>query len=171
MDGTNQAFIPVGKKEDDMFDELFIIMTTLEETKLEENTKMPERTLPLHGAVYITYMLNGHPGPRYEMFHMEPLEFITLCCELRICGHTWDVTVEEAIAIFVLIVGHCQGQRVESDRFQHSTETINRHFKTVMRALQRLGKTYIRVRHRNGVHPHLQGNPKYYPWFKVCVTF
>jgi hypothetical protein len=37
--------------------------------------------------------------------------------------------VEESVAIFLMIIGHSQGQRVASDRFQHSTETINRHLK------------------------------------------
>jgi hypothetical protein len=71
------------------------------------------------------------------------------------------------VAIFLVVIGHSQGQRVASDRFQHSTETINRHIKTVLGAVGHLARIYIRVRHRTGVHPHVSGDPKYYPWFKV----
>ncbi|RVW82916.1 L10-interacting MYB domain-containing protein [Vitis vinifera] len=39
------------------------------------------------------------------------------------------VTVEEAVAMFLLIVGHNVRMRVVADRFQHSTETVARHFK------------------------------------------
>ncbi|RVX17484.1 hypothetical protein CK203_003860 [Vitis vinifera] len=34
------------------------------------------------------------------------------------------VTVEEAVAMFLLIVGHNVRMRVVADRFQHSTETV-----------------------------------------------
>jgi hypothetical protein len=80
---------------------------------------------------------------------------------------TRNVEVEESVAIFLVVIGHSQGQRVASDRFQHSTETINRHIKTVLGAVGRLARIYIRVRHRTGVHSHVSGDPKYYPWFKV----
>jgi hypothetical protein len=75
--------------------------------------------------------------------------------------------VEESVAIFLMIIGHSQGQRVASDRFQHSTETINRHLKMVPGAVGRLAIIYIKVQHRTVVHSHVSGDPKYYPWFKV----
>ena len=84
---------------------------------------------------------------------------------------TRALSVEESLAIFYLIVGHQQGIRVTVDRFQHSTETISRHFKRVMRALCNLGKTIIRPRQVDEVHPYIQGNPKYFPWFEVCLYF
>ena len=51
--------------------------------------------------------------------------------------------VEEAIAMFLLIVGHNVRMRVVVNRFQHSTETIAQHFKEVRRALCRLYKILI----------------------------
>jgi hypothetical protein len=57
--------------------------------------------------------------------------------------------------------------RVAADRFQHSTESISRHVKCVMRALCNLGKILIRPREVVGVHPYIQDNPKYFPWFAV----
>ncbi|RVW84884.1 hypothetical protein CK203_039496 [Vitis vinifera] len=53
------------------------------------------------------------------------------------------VTVEEAMTMFLLIVGHNVRMRVVVDCFQHSTETVARHFKEVRRALCRLGKILI----------------------------
>jgi protein involved in sex pheromone biosynthesis len=98
--------------------------------------------------MYITCMLNGNPTPCKEMFRMEPPQFITLCTKLmerQIMRSTRYLDVEESVAIFLMIIGHSHGQRVASDRFQHFTETINRHFKTVLGAVGRLAKIYIRV--------------------------
>jgi putative heme degradation protein len=104
---------------------------------------------------------------------MEPPNFIALCFELRerrLIKSTRNLDVEESVAIFLVLTGHCQEQRIVADRFKHSTETINRHYNKVLKALGHLGKVYIKVRHRTEVHPHVQSNPKYYPWFKVSVV-
>ena len=75
--------------------------------------------------------------------------------------------MEEAFAIFYLIAGHSQGMRVAANWFQHTTETISRHVKCVIMALCNLGKILIRLRQVVGVHPYIQDNPKYFPWFAV----
>jgi hypothetical protein len=53
--------------------------------------------------MYITYMLNGHPVPCFQMFRMEPPDFIALCFELRECQFitsTRNLDVEESVVIF-----------------------------------------------------------------------
>jgi hypothetical protein len=103
------------------------------------------------------------------MFRMEPPNFISLCFELRerqFIKSTRNLDVEESPAIFLLLTGHWHA----ADHFQHSTETINWHYNKVLRAVGHQAKVYIKVRHRTGVHPHVCGNPKYYPWFKVSVV-
>ena len=45
------------------------------------------------------------------------------------------VTVKEAVAMFLLIIGHNVRIKVVADCFQYSIETIARHFKEVRRAL------------------------------------
>ncbi|GLT54419.1 hypothetical protein SLA2020_276190 [Shorea laevis] len=70
-----------------------------------------------------------------------------------------EIMVEESLAFFYLIAGHRQGLRVAANRFQHSTETISRHFKKVMRALCSLSKTIIRPTHIGGVHLYIASNP------------
>jgi hypothetical protein len=171
MDGSNIPFDSMDEDSEEEFDdEINLILVVLDISDDDENTKMPACNLPLRGAMYITCMLNGNPTSFKEMFCMEPLQFITLCTELRerqLMRSTKYLDVEESVAIFLMIVGHSQGQRVASDRFQHSTETINRHFKTVLGAVGRLAMIYIKVQHRTRVHSHVSGDPKYYSWFKV----
>ncbi|KAF5450064.1 hypothetical protein F2P56_030443 [Juglans regia] len=82
---------------------------------------------------------------------------------------TERVSVEESMGMFCLLVGHAQGQRIVGDRFQHSSETINRHVKKVMCALHQLGRIVIRRTDIDGVHPYIAGNPHNYPWFEKCL--
>nr|CAN69600.1 hypothetical protein VITISV_007656 [Vitis vinifera] len=80
------------------------------------------------------------------------------------------VTVEEAVAMFLLIVGHNVRMRVVVDRFQHFIETVARHFKEVRHALCRLGKILICPSNMtNEMSSYVASNPKYFPWFKDCI--
>jgi hypothetical protein len=100
---------------DEFDDELSMILVVLDISEDNENTKMSARNLPLRGAMYITCMLNGNPTLCKEMFRMEPPEFIALCSELRECQLMRSaryLDVEESVAIFLMIIGHSQGQWV-----------------------------------------------------------
>jgi hypothetical protein len=177
MDGSSATeFIFYGNSNlqfDDYewFKEMFLLMVQLQQLTIEsENTnKVPQRTSSLRGHQFIHEILHGHPGTCYELFQMKRDTFVSLCNVLR--GRYLEdsrvVRIEEAVAIFCLIVGHRQGMRVASDRFQHSTKTISRHFKHVMRALCTYGKTIIKPMYTSKVHHYISGNPKYNPWFQV----
>ncbi|XP_060667620.1 protein ALP1-like [Ziziphus jujuba] len=81
---------------------------------------------------------------------------------------TKEVRVEEALAMFLIIIGHNVGIRLIADRFQHSLETVDRHFTLTLRAICRLGKELIC--HTNSPLPsHIVNNPKYFPWFEKCI--
>ncbi|XP_035542818.1 protein ALP1-like [Juglans regia] len=133
---------------------------------------MPHHNIGLRGDQYIQAVLNGNPASCKEMFRMEVPAFRYVCDLLRgslIMDPTERVSVEESLGIFCLLVGHAQGQRIVGDRFQHSSETINRHVVTVMRSLHELGRTVIRPTHTHGVHPYIAGNHHNYPWFEKCL--
>ncbi|XP_035544597.1 uncharacterized protein LOC118347990 [Juglans regia] len=134
--------------------------------------RLPEHNIGLRGDQYIQAVLNGNPRTCRTMFRMEVQAFRYVCDLLRdslIMDRTERVSVEESLGIFCLLVGHAQGQRIVGDRFQHSSETINRHVKTVMRALHQLGRTVIRRTEMDGVHPYITENPHNYPWFEKCL--
>ena len=102
---------------------------------------------------------------------MDKETFLNLCNHIKRHENIHDtrlVTVEEAVAMFLLIVEHNVRRRVVADCFQHSIETIAWHFKEVRRALCRLGKILIRPNNMtNEVFSYVASNPKYIPWFKV----
>ena len=102
---------------------------------------------------------------------MDKETFMNLCDHLKRHENLQDtqlVTVEEAVAMFLLIIGHNVRMRVLTNRFQHSIETVTRHFKEVKCALCRLGKILICPNNMaNEVSSYVANNPKYFPWFKV----
>ena len=53
--------------------------------------------------------------------------------------------MEEVVGMFLLIVGHNVRIRVIVDRFQHSTEIVERQFKETVKAICCLGKFIIRT--------------------------
>ena len=77
---------------------------------------------------------------------MDKQTFLKLCDHLKRHENLqdgWLVTIEEVVAMFLLIVGHNVRMRVVADCFQHSIETITWHFKEVRRTLCWLGKILI----------------------------
>ena len=88
--------------------------------------KRPQRTSILSGSDYMVEVRDGNPTNCHEMFHMTLDLFYHLVDELKHYGYLKEgkgrVDVQEAVAIFLYIVGHNTQMRPAADRFQHSTE-------------------------------------------------
>ncbi len=128
-------------------------------------------TSSLSGREFVAEVLNGSGTSCFDLFRMKKDCFLNFCNELRSKNYlsdSRDVLVEEKVATFLFIIGHNVRHRVASNRFQHSTETISRNFKEVLRAVCRLGKELIKQDSME-LPDRIKTNPKYYPWFKVCV--
>jgi hypothetical protein len=79
---------------------------------------------------------------------MEIHVFIYLCIELKERYHLRDIrkfTVEELVAMFLNTLGHGFKNRIVQERFQHSRETISRHFTRVLMAVSRMAIDIINV--------------------------
>jgi hypothetical protein len=104
--------------------------------------KEPCRTSKLHGAAYVEELRTGHQGRAYEVLRMPINVYEDLCSWLRENAGLEDATeepesesdteltktvsVEEAVAIFLYILGRGASNRDAQERFQHSGETISR---------------------------------------------
>jgi len=100
-------------------------------------------TSSLSGREFVAEVLNGSGTSCFDLFRMKKECFLNFYNELRdknYLSDSRDVLVEEKVATFLFIIGHNVRHRVPSNRFQHSTETISRNFKKVLRAVCRLGK-------------------------------
>ena len=108
-------------------------------------TSQPRRTSEHNGTSFMTEVLHGHGDLCREMFRMDKHVFHKLCNTLRQRGllrDTAGVMIEEQLAIFLNVIGHNERNRVIQERFQHSGETISRHFNNVLEAIKSLSREF-----------------------------
>ncbi|KAL5726030.1 hypothetical protein ACHQM5_009102 [Ranunculus cassubicifolius] len=126
----------------------------------------------LTGHAYVMEKLTRHPQPCRDLFRMEQHSFIRLCKTLTDRGLlkvTRHMSCEEQLGIFLMTIGHNERNRMVCDRFQHSGETISRHFNKVLRAISELSISLIRPPSFDVVPSYIRHNPKYWPYFKGCI--
>ena len=132
-------------------------------------TRQPCRSLSPRGSGFMTEVLNGHDDGCREMFRMDKHVFRKLCDTLRQRGMLRDtsgVVIEEQLAIFLNIIGHNERNRVIQERFQHSGETISRHFNNVLKAIKSLSREFLQPPPLS-TPPEIMRNNRFYPYFKV----
>jgi len=104
------------------------------------------RTSELTGHALVQEILQGNPTRCYEMFQMEKHIFHKLCIELveHDLKSSKHMGVEEMVAMFLVVVGHGVGNRMIQETFQHSGETVSRHFHRVLHACLEFSFKYIK---------------------------
>ncbi|KAK9986957.1 hypothetical protein SO802_031908 [Lithocarpus litseifolius] len=136
--------------------------------------KCPQRTSILSGSDYMAEVRDGNPTNCHDMFRMTLDLFYHLVDELKHYGYLKEgkgrVDVQEAVAIFLYIVSHNTRMRPMADRFQNSTETVDRKFRRVLRVVHTYSQHLIKPDPNVvGLLEHLQGNNKYDPWFERSI--
>ena len=138
--------------------------------------KVPCYNSTRRGSDFIDEIVNHENPSRCRfLFRMKPLLFTSLCQTLAQYGlrHSKGVLLEEKVGIFLVIVGHGHSTRMVQEMFQHSRETIYRHFKDVVKALLRLSKDVIKPEDPEfgEIPQHIRDNRRYYPFFQVVTIF
>lgn len=155
--------------EDDEIEAITAIISNYSTTLLKE----PCRTSSQSGHAWVQEILQGHPQRCYDMFRMEKDIFLQLYDELVQHGlrPTRRTGIHEMVGMFLNIVGHRVGNRMAQERFQHSAETVHRHFRNVLHACEKLAKEYIQPKDRTfqDIHPKILGDPRYWPFFKDAI--
>ncbi|KAJ6296535.1 hypothetical protein OIU78_022285 [Salix suchowensis] len=109
-------------------------------------TRQPRQSSLPYGSSFMSEVLDGPDDGCQEMFRMDKHVFHNLCGILRQRGMLRDtagVMIEEQLAIFLNIIGHNERNRVIQERFQHSGETISRHFNNVLKAIKSLSHSRV----------------------------
>lgn len=153
-------------------DEMEIIATAAGYYHYNSITRQPPRMLSPRGSGFMSEVLNGHDDGCCEMFRMNKHVFHKLCDILRQRGMLRDtsgVMIEEQLAIFLNIIGHNERNRVIQERFQHSGETISRHFNNVLKAIKSLSREFLQPPQLT-TPPEILGNNRFYPYFKVQIA-
>ncbi|CAK9154795.1 unnamed protein product [Ilex paraguariensis] len=134
-------------------------------------TRQRCRSMSPVGPGFMTKLLNGDDNLCREMLRMDKHVFHKLCGTLRqraMLRDTAGVMIEEQLAIFLNIVGHNERNRVIQERFQHSGETISRHFNNVLKAIKSLSRELLQSPPL-ATSPQILGSNRFYPYFKDCI--
>lgn len=166
---SNESSTDISDREWDLFD--LLVMEVAEDYDKRFLNREPYHNDPFTGKQYVEHVLGGHPQRCSDMFRMKKEVLFDLSDALKeraLLKDTRYVTVEEQLCIFLYTIGHTVGNRVVADRFQHSQETISRHFRNVLKAICRFSKEVILPPDMNTPHPYIMSKgDKYYPWFQV----
>lgn len=134
--------------------------------------KEPCRTSILSGEDWTQEVLNGNPRRIVECCRMNLKVFGKLVSALTVKGllmPTKSCSVEQQILIFLHITGQNASNRNAQERFQHSGETISRHFTSVLDALITLSPEYIQLPNPSTIPSEIFTNSKFFPYFKDCI--
>ncbi|XP_055811524.1 uncharacterized protein LOC129881168 [Solanum dulcamara] len=134
-------------------------------------TRQPSRGSTPKGSGFLSELLSADNNVCREMLRMDKHVFHKLCNILRERGMLRDtagVMIEEQLAIFLNIVGHNERNRVIQERYQHSGETISRHFNNVLRALKSLSREFLQLPPVSTPLQILESN-RFYPYFEDCI--
>ena len=127
------------------------------------------------GWGWVRHCMEGNDQLCYNMFRMKKEVFLNLCQVLqRDFGlqHSRNIRLEELVAICLLILGHGTCNRMVQEIFQHSGETISRHFEKMITLLgARFAAAYVKPSDPtfSEVPTKIQDHPIYWPHFKVCI--
>ncbi|KAJ6854443.1 hypothetical protein NC651_039378 [Populus alba x Populus x berolinensis] len=134
-------------------------------------TRQPRHSSLPYGSSFMSEVLDGPDDGCREMFRMDKHVFHNLCGILRQRGMLRDtagVMIEEQLAIFLNIIGHNERNRVIQERFQHSGETISRHFNNVLKAIKSLSREFLQPP-PIATPPEILSSNRFYPYFKDCI--
>nr|KAJ0197207.1 hypothetical protein LSAT_V11C700379940 [Lactuca sativa] len=141
---------------------------------IARNLRTPCHTSDRTGHMFITEVLNGHPRRSYEMFRLNVPVFRQLCINLTTnygLQQTRNVSIEESAGIFLMTLAHGCSNRFVQEFFNHSGETIHRHFHKVFESVLKLSADIIMpdTNYNDDVPEYILNKPRYYPMFKDCI--
>ncbi len=133
--------------------------------------KQPCRNSEQTGSMWLLRCLTGNESLCRENFRMKPHVFSQLCNVLQHTyglQHTKRIRLEESVGICLMILGHGHCNRVVQERFQHSGETIHRHFHKVLKCLNIMSMDVLKPSDPtfSAVPTHIQNSQLYWPHFK-----
>ncbi|CAA0823514.1 Unknown protein [Striga hermonthica] len=134
-------------------------------------TRQPARGLSPKGSGFMNEVLHGNDDLCRGMFRMDCHVFLKLSNTLRHRGMLRDtagVMIEEQLAIFLNVIGRNERTRVIQERFQHSGETISRHFNNVLKAVKSLSREFLRPPSLE-TPPEILRSNRFHPYFEDCI--
>jgi hypothetical protein len=146
---------------------VFFVLPSVEASSQSSSSKKPMHTSKLSGASRVNEILSRHESLSKRNFRIEVSIFHALVPKLRekqLLVDTRAVSIEEQVGIFLYALAKNASNEILQDDFQHSGETISRHFGVVLDAATQVTCIYI---HPPSLYPHqILRRPKFHPFFR-----
>ncbi|XP_074347447.1 uncharacterized protein LOC141686303 [Apium graveolens] len=126
------------------------------------------------GGKLIDEIMKGNEIRCYQDFRMPKDIFISFC-RLLVDRYglvpTQGMSEYEEVGIFLMTVAHGCGNRLMQEMWNHSGETISRHFHSVLQAVCRLASDYIKPasNYNTGCGYHTPQHERYHPYFEDAI--
>lgn len=138
--------------------------------------KVPCRISSRTGHRFMEEILNGHEMRCYQAFRLSQPVFMDFCHELiqrYDLRPTRGMSVYEEVGIFLLICAHGVDNRLSQEIFNHSGETISRHFHRILKVVGKLANDIIapHPEYNDSKGYHKPQHQRYMPFFKVSGLF
>ncbi|KAJ0488731.1 putative harbinger transposase-derived nuclease domain-containing protein [Helianthus annuus] len=105
-----------------------------------------DNTSVMSGHHFTSELLQGNDRQCIELLRMSRDSFVRLCTHFRVKGWLKDskhISLEEKMAMFLMMLGHNQCFSVIKRRFQHSKQTIHKYFHEVLATMMEFAKEVI----------------------------
>jgi hypothetical protein len=174
QDDTSDNDYGKDENENDVFILAAAAVELVDDYYMPYIAKEPCRTSSQTDYKWVMEILQGNPDRCKQNFRMEIHVFIYLCKELKekyYLKGTRKLTIEELVAMFLSTLGHGFGNRIVQEMFQHSGETVSRHFTRVLMAVSRMAIDIINPidREFKNVPRKILDDERYWPYFKNCI--
>jgi hypothetical protein len=117
----------------------------------------------------LRYIYHSSDTNCLNQLRMKRTPFFRLCTLFRersLLKDSIHTSIEEQVAMILLVVGHNTRFRALQPTFRRSIEVISRYFKAVLYAVGELRDEMIRPPSTQ-IHPKIQENNRFNPYFKV----
>ncbi|CAL5188458.1 unnamed protein product [Lathyrus oleraceus] len=134
--------------------------------------KEKKTTSILSGQLWFIELITGNDNRFFEQLRMRKQVFQNLVCELTNSyglTPTKHIGVEESVGIFLYMIGQPSSYRNAQERFQHSSETIHKHFNKVLEVVCKLGEKVIKHVDLVDSSQYIRDDNRYWPYFKNCI--
>lgn len=121
-----------------------------------------DNTSAMSGHQFTLELLEGNDRQCIELLRMSRDSFVRLCSHFKVKGWLKDskhISVEEKMAMFLMMLGHNQRYVVIKRRFQHSKQTIHKYFYEVLNAMMTFANEMI-VPTTFSPNPNIPGHHK-----------